>query len=148
MNGPLRLTTPWKSYRFRTIFEGVRESYPDALSHVTGCTHRTAYGLCVFRLLLAARRHVMCRHESKHQSPVKYSVVLRRGEEMIKITFRAMIGDGATDSCTPAAGQKLRRPANYNSDDEQVFLDLLRRQAEEEDRRRFVTALRRLRDAA
>jgi hypothetical protein len=59
------------------------------------------------------------------------------------VIFQATGGGENMDSGM-AADWRLQEAANYNSDDEQLFLEMRRRAEEDEDRLRFVTALRRL----
>ena len=62
------------------------------------------------------------------------------------IISRAEVGEEEDVPAAPQLnGGGARRPASYNADAEQIFLDLLRRRADEEDRRHFVTSLCRLR---
>lgn len=58
---------------------------------------------------------------------------------------RAPTVEGDEPRHSPAGVARAYRRASYFSyDDEQIFLDLLRGRAAEEDRRRFVAGLRRL----
>lgn len=60
---------------------------------------------------------------------------------------RVLTVEGDESRYSPT-GVALRssRAAGFSYDDEQIFLDLLRGRAAEEDRRRFVAGLRRLDD--
>jgi len=66
---------------------------------------------------------------------------------MLRVSNPAGVGEEAPHADLSGAGAvKASPPADFVHDNGQILLELLRGRAAEEERRRFVTGLRRLRD--